>query len=129
MAHPNEALLRKATEALNSGDMETFLGLHADDVVLHVTGRNAFSGTMKGKGEMASVFERQMQVLDGPPQFELHDVLVSDDHGVILGVQRATRGGKTLESKAAIVTHIDAGKFTEVWVFPDDPYAEDEFLA
>ena len=129
MAHPNAELMRKATDALNSGDTETFLSLHADDVVLHVTGRNAYSGTTKGKGELASVFERQMKVLDGPPQFETHDILGSDDHGILLGVQRATRGGKTLESKGAVIAHIRDGKFTEVWVLSEDPYAEDEFFA
>jgi len=129
MAHPNEALLRKATEALNSGDMETFLGLHADDVVLHVTGRNAFSGTMKGKGEMASVFERQMQVLDGPPQFELHDVLANDEHGIALSPATGQRDGKTLHDNGVLVFHFKDGKTSEVWLHPADLYASDEFFA
>jgi len=129
MGNQNAELLRKATEALNSGDAETFLGLHADDVVIHITGRNPFSGTIKGKGEVASLFERQMKELDSPPQFELHDVMATDDHGVVLGTQRATRGGKTLETKAAVIAHLRDGKFTEVWVLSDDPYAEDEFFA
>jgi ketosteroid isomerase-like protein len=129
MAHPNADLMRKATEALNAGDVQTFLDLHTDDVVLHVTGRNEFSGTVKGKGELASLFERQMKVLDGPPQFELHDVLGSDDHGIVLGIQRASRGGKTLESKGAVIAHTRGGKFSEIWVLAEDPYAEDEFFA
>jgi ketosteroid isomerase-like protein len=125
----NADLMRKATEALSSGDIETFLGLHADDVTIHITGRNAFSGTFKGKREGAAVLERQMKELDSPPEFQLHDVLGTDDHGVVLGVQRATRGGKTLETRAAVIAHIRGGKITEVWVLSDDPYAEDEFFA
>ena len=35
MAHPNEDLMRQATDALNAGDMETFLGFHADVVPVH----------------------------------------------------------------------------------------------
>src|SRR5437660_10471104 len=96
-------LLKRATSALNAGDAETFLGLHADDVVIHITGRNPFSGTIKGKGEVASLFERQMKELDSPPQFELHELMATDDHGVVLGTQRATRGGKTLETKADLI--------------------------
>ena len=129
MGHPNADLMRKATEALNSGDIETFLGLHTDDVVIHVTGRNPFSGTFKGKREAASVLESQMKELDSPPEFQLHDVLGTDEHGVVLGIQRATRGGKSLETRAAVIAHIGGGKITEVWVLSDDPYAEDEFLA
>lgn len=48
---------------------------------------------------------------------------------VLLGTQRATRGGKTLVANAAVTAHVKDGKFTEVWVTPLDPYATDEFLA
>jgi uncharacterized protein len=122
-------MLRTATDALNAGDVETFSALHADDVVVHVTGRNAYSGILKGKAEMASVLQRQMEILDGPPRFEIHDALSSEEHGVLLGTQRATRGGRTLESKVAVITHVRDGKFSELWVMSDDPYAEDEFFA
>jgi ketosteroid isomerase-like protein len=129
MAHPNEELLRDATDKLNAGDMEGFLGLHTDDVVMHITGRNQLSGDYKGRQEVGGVFQRQMQLLDGPPEFEVHDVFGSDGHAVLLGTQRAKRGGKTIESNAAVVAHVTDGKFNEVWVVPTDPYAEDEFLA
>jgi len=129
MGHPNEELMRRATDALNAGDMETFLGFHADDVVVHVTGRNAFSGDIKGKEEVAALFQRQMQVLDSPPQFELHDVLANDDHGVILGRQRFSRGGRDVETNSTVVLHIRDGKATELWVLSSDPYAEDELFS
>jgi uncharacterized protein len=129
MAHPNEDLIRQATEALNAGDVETFLGFHSDDVVVHVTGRNPYSGEYAGKGEVGALFQRQAQELDGPPQFELHDVLANDEHGAILGVQRTSRGGRTLESRTAVVLHLRDGKATEVWVLSTDPYAEDEFYS
>ena len=127
MAHPNEELMRRATDALNAGDLDTFLGFHADDAVVHVTGRNQFSGDVHGKEEIAQLLGRQAQALDEPPHFELHDVIAGDDHGVILGTQRTTRGGTTLESRTAILLHIKDGKATELWVLPVDPYAEDEF--
>ena len=129
MTHPNEELARTATEALNRGDAQTFLDMHTDDVVVHVTGRNALSGDFKGKGELGASFQKQMEMFDAPPDFELHDVLANDEHVVILGTQKATRGGRTLESKATVVAHIRDGKFAELWVTSIDPYAEDEFLA
>jgi ketosteroid isomerase-like protein len=129
MAHPNEELLRRATDALNAGDIEAFLGMHTDDIVLHVTGRNALSGEFKGKAEVASSLQQQVGMLDSPPEFELHDVLATDEHGVVLGRQRATRGGKTLEVDSVVVVHVRDGRFSEVWVTSNDPYAEDEFFA
>jgi ketosteroid isomerase-like protein len=129
MAHPNEELMRKATDLLNQGDAEAFLDLHTDDVVVHITGRNAASGDFKGKGEVATSLQQQMALLDGPPEFEIHDVLATGDHGVVLGRQRATRKGKTLESTVTVVAHVQDGKFSEIWVTSTDPYAEDEFFA
>jgi uncharacterized protein len=129
MAHPNEELMRKATDALNAGDVDTFLGMHTDDVVVHVTGRNALSGDFKGKAEVASSLQQQMGMVDSPPEFDLHDVLASDEHGVILGRQRATRGGKTLDVSTVVVAHFRGGKFSEIWVTSTDPYAEDELFA
>lgn len=129
MAHPNEELLRKATDALNAGDVEAFLGMHTDDVVLHVTGRNALSGDFKGKAELASSLQQQIGMLDSPPEFELHDVLATNEHGVVLGRQRATRAGRTLEVDTVVVAHVRDGRFSEIWVTSNDPYAEDEFFA
>ncbi len=129
MARQLADMLRTAMEALNQGDVQTFLDLHADDVVVHVTGRNAYSGTFTGKGELASAFENQAKALDGPPQFEVHDVLASEAHGIMLGVQLAARGGRTLQSRTAIIAHERDGKFSEIWVIPEDPYAEDEFYS
>jgi len=127
VAHPNEELLRKGTDALNSGDMQTFLGMHADDVVIHIAGQSQFAGDHAGKDKAFGVLQQQMQMLDGPPQFEMHDVLANDTHGVILGTQHASRGGKQFDDRQVVVLHIEDGKITEVWVSSDDQAAEKEF--
>jgi ketosteroid isomerase-like protein len=129
MSEANKEKAREVTEALNRGDMETFLQAHSPDVKMHVGGRNAGSGEYQGREGVAEAFQRVMGLLDGPPAFEVHDVLASDDHVVMLGTQKATRGGKTLESNAYITLHVKDGLFSEVWVTPVDPYADDEFLA
>lgn len=129
MAHPNEDLIRRATEALNAGDVQTFLGFHTDDVTVHVTGRNPYSGEYHGKGEVGELFQRQAQELDEPPRFDLHDVLANDEHGVILGTQNSSKGGRSLASQVAVVLHLADGKAREVFVLSTDPYAEDEFYS
>jgi uncharacterized protein len=129
MAHPNEDLIRRATEALNAGDVDTFLGFHTDDVVVRVTGQNPYSGEYHGKGEVGELFQRQAQELDGPPRFDLHDVLANDEHGAILGVQHTSKGGQSLASQVAVILHLADGKATEVWVLSTDPYAEDELYS
>jgi ketosteroid isomerase-like protein len=129
MAHPHEDLLRRGTEALNQGDLETFLSLHTDDVVTHIAGRSSLAGDYSGREELAKLFQRQMEMLDGPPQFELHDVLANDTHGVVLGNQRVSRGGTTFEDRSVVVFHFEDGKIKEVWVTSDDQFGEQEFWA
>lgn len=129
MEHPNAQLMRKAGELLNAGDFPGFLELHTDDVVMHVPGSGPLSGDHRGRDGIAAVFQKEMSLLDAPPEFEDHDDLGSDDHAVSLVVQRLRRGGRTLEARQTIVAHVRGGKFSEVWVQPGDPAAFNEFLA
>jgi uncharacterized protein len=129
MAHPNEEIARSATEALSKRDMETFFGLQADDVVLHFPGRGPMAGDYQGREGMARLFQQQAQVLDAPPEIEIHDVLASDDHAVILNRVRATKGGQTSEQQQVVVMHIEGGKITETWLQFSDQQALDEFAS
>jgi len=126
MAHPNEEVARKATEALGKGDIETFLSLHRDDVVVHFPGRGPLAGDYKGKDGLGQMFQKQMQMLDGPPQIQNHDILANDEHAVILNNTRGTRKGKTLEQQQVVVLHIEGGKIAEAWLQFSDQQAMDE---
>jgi ketosteroid isomerase-like protein len=129
MAHPNEEIARSATEALSKRDMETFFGLQADDVVLHFPGRGPMAGDYEGREGMARLFQQQAQMLDAPPEIEIHDVLASDDHAVVLNRVRATKGGQTSEQQQVVVMHIEGGKITETWLQFSDQQALDEFAS
>jgi ketosteroid isomerase-like protein len=129
MAHPNEEIARSATEALSKRDIETFLGLHTDDVVLHFPGRGPMAGDHRGKEGMAQLFQRQMEILDAPPEIENHDILANDDHAVVLNKTRASRGGQLLEQNQAVVMHIKDGKIAEIWLHFSDQQAMDELAS
>ena len=60
---------------------------------------------------------------------EVHDLLASDDHVVVLSSFTADRAGKHIEGNLCQVTHLSAGKVTEAWIIGEDPYAADEFWA
>jgi uncharacterized protein len=129
MAHPNEEVARSATEALAKGDMETFLSLHTDDTVVHFPGRGPMAGDHRGKDGVAKMFQQQMQILDGPPEIENHDILANDDHAVVLNTVRATRAGKTIDQQQVVIVHLEGGKIAEVWVHFSDQQAMDEFAS
>ena len=129
MAHPNEELIRNATEALSRGDMESFLAMHNDDIVIHVGGRSPFTGDHRGKDGVAQLFQRQAQMLDSLPQIQLHDALANDTHAVVLNSFRASKGDRTVETTQTIVAHVRDGKISEVWVEFGDQYAIDELVS
>lgn len=129
MTHPNEEIARKATEALAKRDLETFMSLQADDVVLHFPGRGPMAGDYKGKDGLARFFQQQLEILDGPPEIENHDILANDDHVVILNKVTGTRRGQILEQNQVIVTHIKDGKAVETWLHFSKQQDMDEFAS
>jgi ketosteroid isomerase-like protein len=53
--------------------------------------------------------------------------VANDEHAVALFTAHAERAGKHLEDNTVQVTHIRDGKESEVWFYPADQYATDEF--
>jgi ketosteroid isomerase-like protein len=123
MAHANEEFGRKVSGALAKGDLETFFGMHADDVKAHIP-----FGDTSGKDDFRQSFDRLFSQLDGPPEVDVHDALGSDEHAVILATQRFTKGGKTFDSRNTVVMHVRDGKVAEVWVQSHDPQGLQKFL-
>jgi ketosteroid isomerase-like protein len=129
MAHRNEEIARTATDALSKRDIEAFLSLHADDIVIHFPGRGPMAGDYKGKDGLAKMLQQQMQILEAPPEIENHDILANDDHAVILNRVKATRGGQILEQNQVVVMHIKGGKIAETWLHFSKQQEMDEFAS
>ncbi len=127
--HPNLELLRRGYAAYGAGDMDTIDELFADDVVWHIGGRSALSGDYEGKEQVFGFFAKLLELSDGTSKVEVHDLLASDDHGVAVVKESATRGGSSHEGNAVHVFHLRDGRVTEFWDAQTDQYAADEFWA
>ncbi|CAN5743991.1 hypothetical protein BH23ACT5_BH23ACT5_21610 [soil metagenome] len=125
--HPNLERARAGYEAFAKGDMETMNDVLADEVVWHVGGNNILSGDYEGKEAVFGFFGRLAQETGGSLKNNIHDMLANDEHGVALVTQTATRGGKSLDERAVQVFHMQDGKLTEFWAFPEDQTAFDDF--
>jgi ketosteroid isomerase-like protein len=53
--------------------------------------------------------------------------VANDEHAVALFTAHADRAERTLEDRTVEVLHIRDGKLAEVWLYPADLYASDEF--
>jgi ketosteroid isomerase-like protein len=124
----NGAAVRRYCDAWRRGDLATIVDCYADDVVVHWFGRNALAGTHRGKPAVLAALGA-LQQRANRRLVEIHDVLASDEHAVVLAREEFERDGRRLESRRVLVYHVRDGKLAEAWVYDDDQRAVDEMLA
>jgi ketosteroid isomerase-like protein len=125
----NVELTRKGYEAFNEADIQAVMDLADDDIVWHVGGDNPVSGDYKGKDALAGLFAKFGQLTEGTYEADVHDILASAEHTVVLGTYTATRHGRTHSARFVDIIHpANDGKVKEFWRYFDDAAAEDEFL-
>jgi ketosteroid isomerase-like protein len=95
-------------------------------LILHYFGRSPLAGAHRGKAAALAVLAR-VQQLTNRQLLEIHAVLVSEDHAVILARERFERDGRQLETRRVLVYHVRDGKLAESWIYDDDQRDVDEF--
>jgi uncharacterized protein len=124
----DEAVVLRFARAMVDRDVAAIADCLADDVVFHVPGRNPLSGQHRGKGEILRRLFQAWEEAFGALQIDVHDVLSTDEHVVLLSDRRAQREGAEVQMRAASIYHVRDGRITEAWLMEWDPYALDEFL-
>ena len=128
MAHPNEDVVRETFAAFGRGDVDAAQKHWAEDIRFHVPGRNPRAGDYEGIEQVRQFYAGLAEdVTGGTVSSELHDVLANDEHAVALMTTRGERAGKQLTYNTVNVYHFRDGKITEMWSYPADQYAVDEF--
>jgi ketosteroid isomerase-like protein len=129
MAHRNEVLLRKTYDAFGNGDMDTVLGVFADDIQWHEFGGSPLGGDYKGKEEVLGFFGKLMELSGRTFHLEVQDVLGNDRHVVALVQERAERDGKILAIDAVHVWQVQNDTAVDFSCYPADPKAFDDFFS
>jgi ketosteroid isomerase-like protein len=127
-AQDDAELVRKGYEAFIAADME-WLNKHLhENVVWHVPGHNVLSGDYKGRDPVLAFFAKSVQI--ALPEFDIHDVVASDDHVVALlnVVWRRNDNGATHTDRTVQVFHVVSGQALEVWTMSQDQHGLDQFL-
>ena len=120
-------MMRSYLDHITAGEFEAAMGYWADDIVIHVSGNNPTSGTYTGKEAAAGWAAQAVGAVDSI-QIDEHDLLVGDEHAVVLSTTHSERNGKHLTSNGVVVYHTKADKITEFWIINEDQRAVDEFL-
>ena len=124
----NVAIMRRAYEAFNTGDVETLTELFDESAVWHLPGRSSMATDCHGRDATLAYFGRIGQESGGTFRAELQDLTADDDDRVV-GIQRSTgdRNGKHLDVGDCIVFQLKDGRVIDGREHFEDLYAWDEF--
>ena len=127
-ADQNVAVMRRAYDAFNTGDVETLTELFDESAVWHLPGRSSFADDYQGRDATLAYFGELAQETGGTFRAELKDVC-ADDHDHVVGIQRSTadRNGKHLDVDNCIVFELADGRVVDGREHFEDLYAWDEF--
>jgi ketosteroid isomerase-like protein len=123
----NLGILRSAYDALVSGDIEALVGFLAPDVSAHVPGRSQVAGDYRGLEQVLGYVGNLTELSGGTLRFRVHDLLAGEEHGVVLINDKAEREGRSLDLNNVHAWHLGDGKLKEIWIYPGDVYAWDDF--
>jgi ketosteroid isomerase-like protein len=125
----NIDMARRGYQAFNEGHLDEAMATIHDEILWHNGGDNPITGDFRGKDAVMEMLARFGQITEGTYEADIHDVLASEDHTVVIGTYTATRHGRTHSSRFVDVIHpAPDGRAKEFWRFFDDVAAEDEFL-
>ena len=127
-SHPNLVVVNRVYEAMAAGDREALHDLHHPDVVLHVSGDGRHAGDYVGRDRVLGI----SGVADGGPDtandtIEVHDILWTPEHVVVLVHATVERDGETLAQNIVQVIHTDDTQVTEIWEYLWDQQADKVF--
>jgi uncharacterized protein len=128
VADENVAVMRRAYEAFNTGDIDTLTELFDESAVWHLPGRSSFAQDYQGRDATLAYFGQLAEETGGTFRAELQH-LTADDEGRVVGIQRSTgdRNGKHLDVGDSIVFELKDGRITDGREHFHDLYAWDEF--
>jgi len=127
-ASENAAIMRRAYEAFNKGDIDTLIEIFDESVAWHLPGRSSMAKDYQGRDATLAYFGLIGQETGGTFQAELQHLL-TDDGDRVVGIQRSTgeRNGKRLDVGNCIVFQLKDGRVTDGREHFHDLYAWDEF--
>jgi len=127
--HPNETLIREGYDAFVQGDLDAVAKFLHPEARWHVAGSSPLAGVYSGHQELFALFARIFEITDGTISISARDVLVSEDHVIVLTTMKARRGERVLDDEGVAVFKISDGLATEVWNFAENQAEMDSFFS
>ena len=124
MEHDTATLIREFYAARERGDCDRIGVLLAEDVAWHDPYPPPHGGDLKGRDAVfRDIFDAAGQLTGGTTRLWVEHVIATDRHAAALIGWSSTFRGKTMNGRELAVFHVDAGRITEAWFYPEDPDA------
>lgn len=126
----NEALVRRALDAVNDRDVTALQACFHPDVLWRETGRNnPLGGPFDGLGAVLTFFASLFEASADTLTLEVHDIMASTTHAAAMVRITGTRGERELDDQTVFIVHFRDGLVREVWSYSEDQASADEFWA
>ncbi len=122
-----EAVIRRAYQDFESGDLDLLGTVMAKDVVWHEPGRSGLAGDYKGPEAVLGFLRSLKEQSGGTFNIEVLEVVSQPERAVVFQRETAKKDGDILDVIAAVDFEIHHSKITEVTVYQTDTYQFDEF--
>jgi uncharacterized protein len=126
MLHANAKTLETLYKDFANRDWDAVLSACADQVTFQVSGKSKLAGKYTKADFVSGFAEKLMELSGGTLKLEVHDILASDRHGVVLLSESLTRNGEKVEYRAAHVWRMEGGKPVAWYEYPRDLYQFDK---
>lgn len=125
MTHPNAELLKQFYGCFAKGDLNGMLEVCSEDVTFQIPGRGKLAGKYDKATLGPQLIQRISELSGGTFKLEVHDIMASDRHGLVLATDTVMRNGRPHEYRAVHVWRIQNGKLVAWYEYPRDLYQYD----
>jgi ketosteroid isomerase-like protein len=128
MKHPNATILEKMYADFAKGDLPAMLAACDDKITFQVAGQSQVAGKFTKADFVSGFVAKLMELTGGTLKVEVHDVLASDRHGVVLASDHFTRAGQVVQLRTVHVWRFENGKPVAWYEYPRDMYQFDKLF-
>lgn len=125
MAEKHASVLKKIYADFSAGNFDSMLAACDDKITFQVAGKSQLAGKFTKKDFVSGFVAKVGELSGGTLQTEVHDILASDRHAVVLVSDHLTRKGEKVQVRSAHVWRFENGKPVAWYEYPRDMYQFD----